>query len=66
MPDERLPTDDWLHWTKGSMTWNAMCADCHSTYLEKNYDEQTDSYNTQWAIIDVSCEACHGYRAGST
>ncbi|MCB0583807.1 MAG: tetratricopeptide repeat protein [Phaeodactylibacter sp.] len=60
MPDERLPTDDWLHWTKGSMTWNAMCADCHSTYLEKNYDEQTDSYNTQWAIIDVSCEACHG------
>jgi predicted CXXCH cytochrome family protein len=37
-----------------------MCADCHSTYLEKNYDEQTNSYDTKWAIIDVSCEACHG------
>ena len=60
MPEERLKTDDWLHWTKGSMTWNTMCADCHSTYLEKNYDEQTDAYDTKWAIIDVSCEACHG------
>ncbi|MCO6480670.1 MAG: tetratricopeptide repeat protein [Phaeodactylibacter sp.] len=60
MPDERLPTDDWLHWTKGSMTWNTMCADCHSTYLEKNFDEQTNTYNTSWEIIDVSCEACHG------
>ena len=60
MPAERLKTDDWLHWTKGSMTWNTMCADCHSTYLEKNYDETTDSYDTKWAIIDVSCEACHG------
>ncbi|MCB0636873.1 MAG: hypothetical protein KDC54_09670, partial [Lewinella sp.] len=35
MPDQRVPPDDWLHWTKGSMTWNTMCADCHSTYLEK-------------------------------
>lgn len=60
MPAERLKTDDWLHWTKGSMTWNTMCADCHSTYLEKNYDEETDAYDTKWAIIDVSCEACHG------
>ena len=60
MPGERLKTDDWLHWTKGSMTWNTMCADCHSTYLEKNYDEENDAYDTKWAIIDVSCEACHG------
>lgn len=59
-PDERPATDDWLHWSKGSMTWNAMCADCHSTYLEKNFDEQTNAYNTRWEIIDVSCEACHG------
>ena len=60
MPAERLATDDWLHWTKGSMTWNAMCADCHSTNLKKNYNELTDTYNTTWSIIDVSCEACHG------
>ena len=60
MPGQRIATDDWLHWSRGSMTWNAMCADCHSTYLEKNFDEQTDTYDTQWSIIDVSCEACHG------
>ena len=60
MPDERLPNDDWLHWTKGSMTWNTMCADCHSTNLQKNYDELSKSFDTQWDIIDVSCEACHG------
>lgn len=60
MPAERLAPDDWLHWSKGSMTWNTMCADCHSTYLEKNFDEPTNTYNTRWEIIDVSCEACHG------
>lgn len=60
MPDDRQQSDDWLHWTGGSMTWNTMCADCHSTYLEKNFDELSDSYDSQWSIIDVSCEACHG------
>ena len=42
------------------MTWNTMCADCHSTYLEKNFDEQSNTYQTEWSIMDVSCEACHG------
>jgi tetratricopeptide (TPR) repeat protein len=60
MPEERLNADDWLHWTGGSMTWNTMCADCHSTHLEKNFIEEKDSFATEWAIIDVSCEACHG------
>ncbi|MCB0568732.1 MAG: tetratricopeptide repeat protein [Phaeodactylibacter sp.] len=59
-PGERHAPDDWLHWTKGSMTWNTMCADCHSTYLEKNYDEASNTFDTQWRFIDVSCEACHG------
>ena len=52
--------EDWMHWSKGSMTWNTMCADCHSTYLDKNYDGKADAFQTDWAIIDVSCEACHG------
>jgi predicted CXXCH cytochrome family protein len=60
MPDERIQPDDWLHWTGGSMTWNTMCADCHSTYLEKNFEETSNTFNTNWEIIDVSCEACHG------
>ncbi len=59
-PKERFRTDDWMHWTKGSMTWNSMCADCHSTNLQKNYDPVADSYKTTWSVIDVSCEACHG------
>jgi tetratricopeptide (TPR) repeat protein len=57
---QQIAPGDWMHWTGGSMTWNTMCADCHSTYLQKNYDEQTKTFNTKWAIIDVSCEACHG------
>ena len=52
--------DDWLHWTRGGQTWNLMCAECHSTNLQKNYDMESDSYTTTWGEIDVSCEACHG------
>ena len=59
-PDEQFQPGDWMHWTKGSMTWNLMCADCHSTYLRKNYDPEAGIYDTEWSIIDVSCEACHG------
>ncbi|GAB1308723.1 multiheme c-type cytochrome [Urechidicola sp. KH5] len=51
---------DWLHWTGGAMSWNTMCADCHSTDLKKNYDAITDTYTTTFSEINVSCEACHG------
>ncbi|MEJ2309328.1 MAG: tetratricopeptide repeat protein [Gammaproteobacteria bacterium] len=37
-----------------------MCAECHSTNLLKNYDEASDTFDTTWSEIDVSCEACHG------
>ncbi len=37
-----------------------MCAECHSTYLQKNYNLEKDSYNTTWSDINVNCEACHG------
>ncbi len=52
--------DDWMHWSRGSMTWNTMCADCHSTELKKNYDPETASYRTSFQEINVNCEACHG------
>jgi len=55
--------DDWLYWTNAAQNWNGMCAQCHSTNLEKNYDPESDTYNTTWSDIDVGCEACHG--AGS-
>ena len=59
-PDQDIPSDDWLHWTRGGQNWNGMCAECHSTNLRKGYDPSTDSYNTTWQDIDVGCEACHG------
>ena len=37
-----------------------MCASCHSTNLQKNYNIDADSYNTTYSVINVSCESCHG------
>jgi tetratricopeptide (TPR) repeat protein len=59
-PDEEIPADDWLHWTRAAQNWNGMCAECHSTNLRKGYDADTDAFDTTWSEIDVSCEACHG------
>ena len=59
-PDEKITSDDVLHWTGPNMNWNYMCAFCHSTNLEKNYQLETDSYQTSWFEMNVSCEACHG------
>ena len=63
-PNERIDPRDELHWTKRQQNWNYMCADCHSTNLQKNYDAATDTYTTKWSEISVGCEACHG--PGST
>jgi tetratricopeptide (TPR) repeat protein len=52
--------EDWLHWTRSAQTWNAMCAECHSTRLTKGYNPDSDEYQTTWFEIDVGCEACHG------
>lgn len=59
-PKLEIHHSEWMHWTGGSMTWNNMCADCHSTYLEKNYNPENSSYNTTFTEINVGCEACHG------
>jgi predicted CXXCH cytochrome family protein len=57
---DQIKPDDWLHWTQGAQNWNTMCAECHSTNLEKNYDLDTDSFHTTYAEINVACESCHG------
>ncbi len=57
--DRLAPTDD-LHWTGVAQRWNNMCADCHSTNLQKGFDLKSLSYHTTFNEIDVSCEACHG------
>ncbi|HEX9252940.1 MAG TPA: multiheme c-type cytochrome, partial [Ignavibacteriaceae bacterium] len=57
---EDLKPDSWFYWTNQSQNWNGMCAECHSTNLQKNYNLESDSFNTTWSDIDVNCEACHG------
>ncbi len=57
--DRLAPTDD-LHWTGVAQRWNNMCADCHSTNLQKGFDLKSLNYHTTFSEIDVSCEACHG------
>ncbi len=59
-PDTVIAPHDWLHWTRNGQNWNGMCAECHSTNLQKNLDPDTGTYATTWSEIDVSCEACHG------
>jgi len=59
-PDFKVVHSEWLHWSRGGLNWNTMCADCHSTNVRKNYDQQSHSYDTKYALINVSCEACHG------
>ncbi|WP_323844573.1 multiheme c-type cytochrome [Microbulbifer magnicolonia] len=59
-PDEHIKHGDELHWTGLNFNWNFMCADCHSTNLQKNYDLAAQTYSTSWSEINVACEACHG------
>ncbi len=47
-------------WTNTGQNWNYMCADCHSTNVSKNFDVDSNSYNTQFSEINVACESCHG------
>jgi predicted CXXCH cytochrome family protein len=59
-PDERIAHTDPLHWTGPNQNWNYMCADCHSTNLQKHYDLSQGTYKTTWTDLNVGCEACHG------
>lgn len=56
----KIDPNDWLHWTKNAQNWNTMCAECHSTNLQKKYDIATDTYHTTFDVMNVSCESCHG------
>lgn len=59
-PDEPTPAGDVLDWQHDRLSWNYMCAACHTTGLERGYDLTTDAYETTWAEPTVGCEACHG------
>jgi len=57
--DGIAPSDS-LFFTSSAQNWNHICADCHSTWVERRYDVATDSFDTRWAELSVGCEACHG------
>ncbi len=59
-PGQALKPTSPLHWTGINQTWNYMCADCHSTNLQRNFDLSSNSYRTTSSEINVACEACHG------
>jgi tetratricopeptide (TPR) repeat protein len=59
-PKEKIDYKDPLHWTGPLQNWNFMCAECHSTNLQKNYRPAEDRFETTWTDVSVNCEACHG------
>jgi tetratricopeptide (TPR) repeat protein len=59
-PNDALKAGDALHWTGVNQNWNFMCAECHSTALQKNYDAKQEIFSTTWKELNVACEACHG------
>jgi predicted CXXCH cytochrome family protein len=59
-PNRKLKAGDMLHWSGRDQNWNFMCASCHSTGVDKNFDLKTNSFKTTWAGINVACESCHG------
>lgn len=63
-PDAPLHEGDPLHWTGRLQNWNYMCAECHSTDLQKGFDNKSNTFKTTFSDINVGCQACHG--PGST
>jgi hypothetical protein len=59
-PDDKVDHRDALHWTGPAQNWNYMCAECHSTNLQKRYTAASDTFDTTFSEVNVSCEACHG------
>lgn len=59
-PGQTFTPDDPLHWQGRYQNWNAMCADCHSTNLQKGYDPVEDVFDTTWHEQSVGCQSCHG------
>lgn len=61
---ENIPPGDELFWMGINQNWNYMCADCHTTDFNGNYDLAADKFNSTWKENRVSCESCHGPASG--
>ena len=60
LPDAQSKPGDAHHWTGRLHNWNSRCAECHSTNLQKKYDPKSDTFQTRFSAVNVSCQACHG------
>lgn len=49
-----------LYWQSNVVSWNHMCAGCHITGLEQQFDPETGQYQANWGELGVGCESCHG------
>ncbi|TKB43026.1 multiheme c-type cytochrome [Thalassotalea mangrovi] len=58
--DEDIKSADRLHWQQPMQNWNGMCADCHSDGLTRNYDPESNAFNSHFDNINVGCQSCHG------
>lgn len=61
---ENRDPQEWGHWFKRGNNWNSQCASCHMSGFEKGYDPQSDSYQSRWKEMGVSCLQCHGEMNG--
>ncbi len=52
-----------VDWRDPEYTFNTSCYMCHVSQLTRNYDLETDTYNTVWLEPGINCEACHGSAA---
>ena len=57
---EPITPDHPFFWAGHAMNWSSHCADCHSTHVTKTFDESARRFRTEYAEVNVACEACHG------
>jgi tetratricopeptide (TPR) repeat protein len=57
---EKILFSDELFWMGINQNWNNMCADCHTTNYQKNYDITSNNFQSKWSESTISCESCHG------
>ena len=58
--NENIVPNDVLHWRSPSHNANHMCIECHTTDFKKNYQTDSDSFQSTWVETGVGCESCHG------
>ncbi|MBN2319057.1 MAG: tetratricopeptide repeat protein [Acidobacteria bacterium] len=52
--------EDPVGWKDQEYTFNTSCYGCHVSQFARNYDLETDTYNSVWEEPGINCEACHG------